>query len=159
VSTEDHNSEWYAPGLRFTCGRCGNCCTGPEGYVWFSDDEARAMAAALGLSIEQFLQLHTRETHQGRRSLREVESPAGRDCVFLRRDHEGRALCSVYHARPTQCRTWPFWPENLRSSAAWARAARSCQGMTQGLAGQGELYPIERVRLLRAQQVSHDRQA
>ncbi len=158
MSTADNNAEWYARGLRFTCGRCGNCCTGPEGFVWFSDDEAQDMAAALGLSKEEFLRMYTRETEMGRRSLREVDSPTGRDCVFLRRDDQGRALCSVYQARPTQCRTWPFWPEVLRSSAAWERAARSCQGMAEGLAGKGELYPLERVRLLRAEQVSHDRQ-
>eukprot|EP00961_Rhodomonas_salina_P046921 629705-Rhodomonas_salina.2 len=28
---------------------------------------------------------------------------------------KGKAICSLYEARPKQCRTWPFWPENLAS--------------------------------------------
>ena len=31
----------------------------------------------------------------------------------------GRAVCSIYRARPAQCRTWPFWPENLLSKRDW----------------------------------------
>ena len=26
-----------------------------------------------------------------------------------------RKSCSIYGVRPLQCRTWPFWPENLAS--------------------------------------------
>ena len=40
------------------------------------------------------------------------------DCVFLKEDPErGRKTCSIYPVRPLQCRTWPFWPENLAEIA------------------------------------------
>jgi Fe-S-cluster containining protein len=119
-------------GLRFRCTSCGNCCTGAPGYVHFTADEARAMARELGISIAAFFDRYTHETPTGR-SLTEVAGAFGHDCVFLdRQSVPGKALCGVYGARPKQCRTWPFWPENLRSREAWARAARGCPGMNPG---------------------------
>ena len=44
------HEEWYRDGLRFECSRCGNCCTGPPGAVWFTRDEGKAMAAAIGVT-------------------------------------------------------------------------------------------------------------
>ncbi len=41
-------------------------------------------------------------------------------------------LCAIHEVRPNQCRTWPFWTENLRSQAAWERAAERCPGMDSG---------------------------
>ena len=45
--------------------------------------------------------MYTRKA-QGRVTLRER---ANGDCVFWDR----KAGCTVYPARPAQCRTWPFW--------------------------------------------------
>jgi len=60
-----------------------------------------------------------------------VEKPGG-DCVFLKRE-AGKATCSIYPVRPLQCRTWPFWTENLRSESAWeSRHERVCPGMNNG---------------------------
>src|SRR5262245_462487 len=100
---------WYADGLRFSCTQCGNCCTGPEGAVWFTADEGRAIAQMLGLSESDFLERYTRVIG-ARRSLNETPSEFGFDCVFLRRETIGDrtfARCSIYESRPTQCRTWP----------------------------------------------------
>jgi len=80
---------------------------------------------------ERFLRDYTRRAGR-RRTLNEVKTSFGYDCVFLRRDERGKALCSVYKARPHQCRTWPYWPENLRSEKAWLRAAQHCEGMRGG---------------------------
>jgi Fe-S-cluster containining protein len=140
--------EWFAEdgreGLRFACTMCGNCCSGPEGYVLVSDGEAAALAARLGLSVERFLEVYTVQTPEGR-SLREVRSEKGLDCVFLDRQAiPGRAICGVYEDRPRQCRTWPFWPSVLRSRQTWERAKRTCPGMDRGV-----LVPLEQVRVLR----------
>ena len=41
-----HASDWFedydasGPGLRFSCTMCGNCCTGPEGYILYTEAEA-----------------------------------------------------------------------------------------------------------------------
>lgn len=119
-------------GLRFSCTSCGACCTGPEGYVRFTDDEARAIAERLGLPLDRFLREYTHDTTEGR-SLTERKTEHGYDCVFLdRASVPGKAVCSIYEDRPTQCRTWPFWEVNLRSRRHWLAAARGCPGMNTG---------------------------
>ena len=140
--------EWYAKGLHFHCTQCGECCTGSPGYVDFTPAELEAMARALGILPDELLKAYARR-HNGYWSLREVEVDGAYDCVFLRRDPEtGAARCAVYEARPSQCRTWPFWPENLESRRAWSEAARQCPGMVEPEALRGRLYPLEEIRKL-----------
>ncbi len=140
--------EWYADGLRFTCTQCGNCCTGPPGVVWFDDEELQAMADLCDLTTDEFFKRYARRI--GRRySLEERKTRHGYDCIFLRRDEHGKALCSIYDVRPKQCRTWPFWPENLATAQEYHRAAERCPGMKRGLEGDGTFYPIEDIRIRR----------
>ncbi len=103
------------------------------------------MAAKVGLTVEEFERRFTRSIN-GRRSLNERETSHGFDCTFLDRTVKGRATCRLYEARPTQCRTWPFWPENLASPAAWNRAKKAtpCLGMDNG-----PIIPIESIRIQR----------
>lgn len=137
-------TEWYADGLRFDCTQCGNCCTGSPGYVMVSDEECAALATRLGLDLPTFLATHTREI-RGMRSLVEHETEHGFDCVFLDRTSiPGKAVCGVYEDRPQQCRTWPFWPENLGHPRDWQRASRSCPGIDKGT-----LVPVESIRIQR----------
>ncbi|MAB83545.1 MAG: hypothetical protein CMJ24_08955 [Phycisphaerae bacterium] len=138
--------EWYVDGLRFKCTQCGNCCTGPEGAVWFTEEEGRTMAASLDLDEATFLRRHARRLPQGW-SLKERKTVHGFDCVFLDRDTvPGKAVCGLYDARPVQCRTWPFWKENIDSPEAWEAAKQDtpCPGM-----GKGNLVPIESIRIQR----------
>ena len=44
---------WYKDGLRFTCTQCGDCCSGPEGYVWVNDEELAKIAEFLGKRAEE----------------------------------------------------------------------------------------------------------
>ena len=138
---------WYRDGLRFSCTLCGNCCTGPEGFVWFTAEEGRAMAGKLGLDEDDFYRAHARRIGD-RWSLKERVLDDGRhDCVFLDRESmPGKAVCGLYEARPTQCRTWPFWAENLTTRAAWEAAKRRapCPGMDTG-----RLVPVESIRIQR----------
>ena len=118
---------WYAGGLRFSCRGCGECCRGPGGYVWVTADEAAGLARALGIEPGAFFAEWLRRTAAG---LALVDGSTG-DCPLL--DAAGR--CGAYGARPVQCRTWPWWRENLGSPGEWERAARRCPGM-----GKGELH-------------------
>lgn len=146
------SDEWYADGLRFSCTQCGNCCTGPPGAVWFEPDEGRAMAAALGLDEATFLARYARRAGV-RVSLKEVQRKGEFDCALLERRSDGTTGCSVYRARPTQCRTWPFWPEMLDSPDSWQDARRStpCPGMDRGT-----LIPVDQIRIVRAEQAGAD---
>jgi Fe-S-cluster containining protein len=141
-------AEWYADGLRFECTQCGNCCTGGPGYVWFDDEEAEAMAAEVGVETREFYQRYAKRK-MGRWTLEEVKVKRGQfDCVFLERDERGRGKCSIYHARPTQCRTWPFWVSNLKSPRAWAEAAKDCPGMVLPDRDRGgNFVPVEAIRV------------
>lgn len=126
--------DWFEEGLRFQCTQCGNCCTGPPGAVWFTPEEGRAMAAELGISEATFLSRFARRLADGM-SLIETETEFGFDCVFLDRSQvPGKAICSLYESRPHQCRTWPFWPDNLGSRARWEKMKRitPCPGMDSG---------------------------
>ncbi len=138
-------AEWFDDkGLKFSCTQCGNCCSGPPGFVWFNEDEATQMAINLGITRELFLDTYARKL-RGRWSLIEVRKGDIFDCVFLRRDPQGKAQCSIYQARPQQCKTWPFWPELLTGPKAWKEASRRCPGMDTGTH-----YPAEKIRLIRA---------
>ncbi len=140
--------DWYEKGLRFTCTQCGNCCSGPPGYVWFTSEEGHAIAKHIGLSYEQFLEKHA--VLKGRAwSLRDHETAYGHDCTFLVRDDKGQGRCSIYEERPMQCRTWPFWPDNLQSKTSWRQAAARCPGMKAGMEGNGQFYPVEQIRIVR----------
>lgn len=119
---ESEAGRWYADGLRFECTGCGRCCTGGDGYAWVSVAEIRALAGHLGLEVDEFGRRYLRRV-DGRYAL--VDTLDG-DCVFLR----GKS-CTVYEKRPAQCRAFPWWPANLRSAAAWKRAAASCEGISE----------------------------
>ena len=100
------------------------------------------MAEAVGLDEATFRRRHARVI-DGRWSLNEHLTEHGYDCVFLDRESRpGAAICRLYGARPQQCRTWPFWPENMESPEAWetARATTPCPGM-----GSGPIIPVERI--------------
>ena len=122
---------WYKDGLQFECTGCGNCCTGPAGYVWVTEAEIVQIAEFRKQSIGEIKIFHTRLVGV-RISLIEF---ANGDCTFF--DPETRR-CTIYPVRPTQCRTWPFWHGNLRSPEAWNQMQRTCPG-----AGHGPLIPLE----------------
>lgn len=119
-------------GLRFECTQCGACCTGAPGYVHYTSTEADAMAAELGIPRSDFDRRFTHRTPFGP-SLTETKTKFGNDCVFLDREtRPGKALCRVYRNRPAQCRTWPFWKDNLKTPHHWRSASRTCPGMNTG---------------------------
>ena len=114
----------YAEGVRFACQGCGKCCQsrGKYGYVYVSLPERRRLARHLRIPVRSFTRRYCEKT-DGFFHLRSQ----GRDCVFL----EG-TRCRVHRARPEQCATWPFWPENLRSRRTWRQAASECEGIERG---------------------------
>lgn len=127
------DEKWYRDGLRFKCTQCGNCCTGPEGYVWVNDEEIAQIAATIGKSVEETTCEHTRVV--GRRvSLKEF---ANGDCTFF--DSQTRR-CKIYTVRPRQCRTWPFWNSNIDHRESWQHVQQVCPG-----AGKGDFFSLEEI--------------
>lgn len=132
---------WYANGLRFACTQCGNCCSGAPGYVWVDECDWTRIAQFLGITSEEFTRRYVRRVGHAY-SL--VEKP-NYDCVFLTRDN-GKAGCAIYSVRPGQCRTWPFWNQNLKSPDAWTQAAQRCPGMCDADAPLYDVTHIEKTR-------------
>jgi Fe-S-cluster containining protein len=128
---------WYSEGLRFRCTECGNCCTGPSGYVWISPEEIGHLAEHLGRTVEDVNKRYVRKIG-ARFSLREKKTLEGKyDCVFLidLPDAPGgqkRKGCGIYQVRPLQCRTWPFWDGVVETRSSWEAAARNCPGIDIG---------------------------
>jgi Fe-S-cluster containining protein len=131
---------WYQHGLRFSCTRCGHCCTGAPGNVWVTADEIAQIAAFRGEETAETVAFSTRPVGR-HRSLREK---ANGDCIF----YDRAAGCTIYSVRPRQCRTWPFWESNVLTPEAWRRTCEVCPG-----SGQGELISadeiIRRLRVIR----------
>lgn len=129
---------WYRGGLSFECTGCGDCCSGPQsGFVWVEEAEIDRIADVLGFTDRDAFEKKFIRDIGHRKSL--VEYSDG-DCIFL--DPETRG-CLVYAVRPSQCRTWPFWSNNLESPQAWRRAAKSCPGCNRG-----RVYRLEEIGLM-----------
>ena len=124
---------WFENGLRFQCTGCGDCCTGAPGFVWVNREEIAALARQVGLEVAEFEKRYVRKVGL-RKSLIEY---ANGDCVFF--DAHTRK-CTVYHDRPRQCRTWPFWESNVATPEAWKETCRVCPG-----SGRGKLHSAEQV--------------
>jgi Fe-S-cluster containining protein len=101
--------------------------------VWVNNEEIAALAKLLGQEIDDFEDRYVRRVG-ARKSLKEF--PGG-DCVLL--DSQSRR-CTVYEARPAQCRTWPFWDSNLKTPADWEHTCSVCPG-----SGKGRLYTVDEV--------------
>jgi hypothetical protein len=117
---------FFQKGIQFECTRCGKCCTGYPGYVYLSEHDILGIARYLEINMKDFVKKYTRLVymfHEQRLSLVEKNNY---DCVFW------DSLCTIYPARPHQCRTYPFWKRHLVSKREWEKTAAFCPGINRG---------------------------
>lgn len=120
--------------LRFSCTRCGECCTGNDDYhVYVNDTEVEKIRAFLGIGRSWFRRRYLTRDEDGGLILQARENG---DCVMLTKE----GGCRVYAARPVQCATYPFWPEVVKTTAAWRRERQRCEGIDYG-----EIVPVEQI--------------
>jgi hypothetical protein len=124
------SSHFFDAGLRFACQRCGACCTGDPGTVYVAPRELRPLASLLGIPETECIQRCLYPFREGY----SVRERADGRCFFY---EDG---CAVYTARPWQCRSFPFWLQNLESRQAWLRVSAECPGI-----GRGQLYSRESI--------------
>ena len=84
----------------FRCSGCGECCRW-GGSVLLTDEDIRKMADFMGISESEFISVHTRLA-PSRKQLALLDQADG-SCAFLDGDR-----CSVYEARPVQCKSFPY---------------------------------------------------
>lgn len=126
---------WWSEGIRFECQGSGKCCQsrGQYGFVYLTLEDRQRFARYFKIPTRQFTAKYCQNT-DGFWHLK--ESPTQDDCRYLK----GKA-CTVYEARPSQCRTWPFWPEHM-GAKQWAKEVKSfCPGV-----GQGKLHTAAEIR-------------
>lgn len=127
--------KFWEDGIRFECQGTGRCCLsrGTYGYVYLHLKDRQRLAKHLKLSTSEFTRKYCKNT-DGHFHLRDFKGP----CQFL----QGKA-CSIYEARPDQCRTWPFWPENMNARTWNTEVKTFCPGV-----GKGRLYSAEEIQEL-----------
>ena len=111
------------PEIRFSCQPgCTRCCD-QQGFVYLTEADVVRAAKYVKIAPAAFEKRYLYRTAHKRR----FRKPRDRQCPFLAADG-----CSIHPAKPTQCRTFPFWPELVESRKEWARTAKYCLGIGQG---------------------------
>ena len=88
------------------CESCqGRCCTGESGYIYVTMNEIENISKLLEMSISDFAQQYLFKKMY-KYSIKERKNGESYECVFYDAKSNG---CTIYEARPSQCRTFPFW--------------------------------------------------
>ena len=88
------------------CANCsGRCCRGETGNVLVNQHEILQISQLLKINIFDCIQNYFIKT-DNRFSIKERLADRDYNCIFLD-DTTGK--CSIYAARPDQCRRYPFW--------------------------------------------------
>lgn len=133
--------KWWEEGVRFECQGSGKCCTshGEYGHVFLTQEDRKRFAKHFKLTLTAFTKKFCIKYH-GVWKL--IDRPDSFDCIFLENKR-----CSAYEGRPTQCRTWPFWPD-VMDAKTWKKDVVSfCPGV-----GKGKVVPVESIRKQMAEQ-------
>ena len=118
--------------LRFQCQPGCTACCEQKGFVNVNDADVARAAEFLGMTPKEF---EKRFVYRTRHRMR-LRVPRGKNCHFL---VEGG--CSIHPAKPTQCRTFPFWPELIQIWSEWKKTGRYCPGI-----GAGPLVQLQTAR-------------
>ena len=116
----------YTKGIRFKCQGSSNCCVsrGEFGFVYLSNKDVERLCLFTNLEKNDFIKIYCDKTN-GFTHLKEKFKNG--NCVFLK-----DKKCSIYKARPTQCRTWPFWSENINTKKWNDEISKLCPGIGKG---------------------------
>ena len=88
------------------CESCeGKCCTGESGYIYVSKSEIQNIALLLEIDINEFVHKYLFKKMY-KYSIKERENAGSYECIFYDAKNHG---CTIYDARPLQCKTFPFW--------------------------------------------------
>ena len=96
------------PNPKYDCSKCPAYCCSYD-HIYVTDADLRRLAKHFGVEPEVAEKRYTKFVEGGERVLRHKEDEIyGTVCRFLDRE---KRRCTIYHARPHVCRTYP---ENVR---------------------------------------------
>jgi Fe-S-cluster containining protein len=88
------------------CNNCqGRCCTGESGYIYVTKQEIKNIAELLELQEIDFVKKYLFKKMY-KYSIKERKVGDSYECIFYDAQLNG---CKIYEARPSQCKTFPFW--------------------------------------------------
>jgi len=87
---------------KLDCLKCPSLCCRLAGYVEVTELDIARLSRQLGLSRAEFEARHIiHRTRAGKKRIKQAD----RTCQFL----DNRRRCTVYEARPTDCRGYNCW--------------------------------------------------
>lgn len=107
------------------CLKCPSLCCRMAGYVEVSREDIRRLAKFLRLTVPEFERRHIVEkTKKGGKRIKSGYSV----CQFLGEDR----LCTVYEARPRDCRGYVCWNQQDDTVYQFARIIQSSPAELRG---------------------------
>lgn len=139
-------TEWWRAGVQFQCQGSEQCCTshGEFGYVFLTLEDRKRMAKVLKMRTGEFTKKYCQKTGGVWHLIEEKGKP---DCMFL----EGKR-CGIYEGRPTQCRTWPFWPEVMDAKSWKKDVVDFCPGV-----GKGKIWSGDEIEKILNEQIKSEK--
>mmetsp|Transcript_14015 Transcript_14015/g.23336 ORF Transcript_14015/g.23336 Transcript_14015/m.23336 type:complete len:765 (-) Transcript_14015:26-2320(-) len=123
---------WFDGAVGFACTACGKCCLSRgQSRVFVNPKEIERISKQTKLSAETFTtNIKQSKSSMNGNSITNLVSlkgdPTGKQCMFL----DTKNHCSIYESRPTQCRTYPYWPQNMIGQAEWLAESYDCEGIS-----------------------------
>ena len=123
--------------IKFECQGSGNCCVsrGSYGFVYLTNKDVLRFSKYFKISTNKFIKKYCSKS-DNYYHLKEEKNNC--DCIFLKKNK-----CSVYQSRPEQCRTWPFWSENMTMKTWNKEVLNFCPGI-----GKGKLFNKDKITKL-----------
>jgi Fe-S-cluster containining protein len=85
--------------------------------------DIQQMAKHLSLTLKEFRARFTKKLTHG-----VVLIFVKGHCVFF----EEKTGCKVHAAKPRQCSTWPYWPDNIKDGRFTPAVLKICKGCSHG---------------------------
>ena len=128
-------NHYLKKGVKFECQGSSNCCVSRNsyGYVYLSKFDLKRLLKFFKLESDIFIKKFCSKKN-GYLHLKEKDKTG--NCIFL-----NDKKCTIYVSRPEQCRTWPFWPENMNSKTWKNDIVNFCPGI-----GKGKFFSYDRIK-------------
>jgi len=141
------DKEIFTKGINFECQGSSNCCVsrGNYGFVYLSKQDLTKMSKYLNITADLFEKKYC-EFSDSYLHLKELNTNG--NCQFLK-----NKKCSIYTARPIQCRTWPFWKENMYAKKWKEELIDFCPGI-----GKGKLISASTIQKKINRELKNDKQ-